>query len=389
MVEIGKRGIDVLLCESTNALSPGFSNSEKYVVDELKREIKIAKGRIFMSIFASNMSRIDEIIRTAIANKRKVVLLGRAMINNVQSSISAGILKVPKSEIISVQDYNDAQYPENQLFFLMTGSQGEEMAALNLIASGKHSSIQFNDRDLVILSSNPIPGNYEQVESLINKLYKTGVNVNINSSEKNLHSTGHATQTESQLLIKLICPKYIVPVHGSFDQMTALRKNGEFSGVPHDNLLVVVNGQKIKLFNNHTAVITDEFVDIYPNFVDSNNKLNKDSVELFNNRLKLSENGIVAVTVKVDKKAKKVLETPLISTKGCFSVTNSKNLIDTIISAIKKNIESAMAAKENNIGDGEIKKIVESTTEYYSWKYKNKKPLVKTIIFTAENPVHL
>jgi ribonuclease J len=366
MTEIGKRGIDILLCESTNALSPGFSNSEKYVVDELKREIKIAKGRIFMSIFASNMNRIDEIIKTAIANKRKVVLLGRAMINNVHSSISTGILKVPKSEIISVQDLNESQLPEDKLFFLMTGSQGEEMAALNLIASNKHSSIQFNDRDLVILSSNPIPGNYEQVENLVNKLYKTGIKVNVNSSEKNIHSTGHATQTESQLLIKLIQPKYIVPVHGSFDQMTALKKNGEFCGVVHENLLVVVNGQKIKLYENHQAYISDEFVDIYPNFIDSNNKLNKDSVELYNNRLKLSENGIVAVAIKVDKKAKKVVDFPHISTKGCFNIANSKHLADIITNSIKQNLESSMTSKETNINDSEIKKIIESTTEFYT-----------------------
>jgi ribonuclease J len=137
MGEVGKRDIDILLCESTNALTPGFSISEKYIIDELRREIKVAKGRIFVTIFASNLNRIEEIIEIAIKNGRKVVLGGRSMVNNVTVTLKLGMLNVSKHDFIEMKDVE--HFNDNELLFLTTGSQGEEMAALNQIANGNHS----------------------------------------------------------------------------------------------------------------------------------------------------------------------------------------------------------------------------------------------------------
>jgi ribonuclease J len=361
MAEIGKRDIDVLLCESTNAQTPGFSVSEKYIIDELRREIKVGQGRIFVTIFASNLNRIEEVIEIAINNKRKIILGGRSMINNVGVSLKLGMLNVSKNNFIEMKDIE--HFPDNELLFLTTGSQGEEMAALNQIANGNHMFIKFKPTDTIIFSSNPIPGNFESVENLLNKLCKSGVKINISTSEKKIHSTGHATQTELQLLIKLINPRYIVPIHGEFKMLTALKRNGEYVGINPNNLLIVVNGQKVKLYSGHKAEATNEFVDIYDNFVDGN-KVDKDISNLLKYRQILSSDGIVSIVLTIDEKNKIIDQLPIFSNRGGFHSQSSTDLISKIIHSIKENVGSILS-NSNIIDEDEIKKNVQSTVEFF------------------------
>jgi ribonuclease J len=361
MAEVGKRDIDILLCESTNAQTPGFSMSEKYIIDELRREIKICKGRIFVSLFASNINRVEEIIEIAINNNRKIILGGRSMVNNVGVTLKLGMLNLSRNEFLEMKDANN--YPDNELLFLTTGSQGEEMAALNQIASGNNNWVKFKPTDTIIFSSNPIPGNYENVENLINKLYHNGVKINVSDSEKKIHSSGHATQTELQLLIKLINPRYIIPIHGEFKMLNALKRSGEYLGMHDDHLLIVVNGQKVRLAPGHKAEVTDDFVEMYDNFVDGD-KINKDIDNLLKYRENLSSDGIISATLMINKQTKKLTQLPIFVIRGSFHSMSSSDLINKISYAVKEAVENLMNSNPS-YNDQDIKKIVASTVDFH------------------------
>jgi ribonuclease J len=361
MADLGRREIDVLLCESTNAETTGFSVSEKNIIAELRRLIYKAKGRIIISTFASNLGRIEEIIEIAVKANRKICLCGRSMETNIETSINVGFLNINKSCFIETRDVNELK--DEEVLILSTGSQGEEMAALNQMAAGKHTWITLKPTDTLILSSNPIPGNFASVETLVNKLYKTGMTIIQNSPERRIHASGHATQTEQQLMFKLINPQYIVPIHGEYKMLRALKNNAIESGVNEQNIIQVVNGQKIELLD-HVARATEDFIDIGEVYVDGN-KINTDSTGVLKYRRVLSQDGVFNVTMLIDRANKRITELPIIATRGSFYAKTSAPLITKIAYSIKDNVEAAMKKKSFNINNNEIRKIAENTTEFF------------------------
>ncbi|MDR0674722.1 MAG: ribonuclease J [Mycoplasmataceae bacterium] len=377
MADLGRREIDVLLCESTNADTPGFSMSEKFIIDELRRLILKAKGRVILSTFASNLGRIEEVIEIAVKAGRKICLCGRSMETNIETSINVGFLNVDNSCFIESRDVD--QYKDNEIIILSTGSQGEEMAALSQMANGKHSWITLKPTDTLILSSNPIPGNYAAVENLVNKFYRTGMVIVQNTSMRKIHASGHATKQEHQLMFKLINPQYIVPIHGEFKMLKALRISAVESGINSANVIQVVNGQKIQLLN-HVATATEEFIDAGEVYVDGN-KINSDSTGVLKYRRVLSQDGIFNVTMLIDRENKRITELPVIATRGSFYAKTSTPLITKIAYSIKENVENAMKRREHIINNNEIRRITENTTEFFIWKNKKKKPLVRTTVF--------
>ncbi|MDR2823427.1 MAG: ribonuclease J [Mycoplasmataceae bacterium] len=377
MAEFGKRDIDVLLCESTNADTLGFSLSEKYIIDELRRIILRTKSRIILSTFASNLGRIEEIIEIGVKAGRKIVLVGRSMETNIETSIKVGFLNVNQSCFVEPRDV--ANYKDEEILILSTGSQGEEMAALNQMSNGKHNWITLKNTDTLILSSNPIPGNFSNVEGLVNRLYKTGMTIIQNTPSHRIHASGHATQVEQQLMFKLINPQFIIPIHGEYKMLKSLKANAIMSGINKDNVIQVVNGQKVALLN-HVAKATEEFVDQGEVYVDGN-KINVDSTGLLKYRRILSQDGVFNITILIDRFKKKILELPVIATRGSFYAKSSTPLITKIAYSIKDNVESAMIKRDHNINNNEIRKIAENTTEFFIWKNKKKRPLVRTTVF--------
>lgn len=361
IAEIGRRDIDVLLCESTNAETPGFSISEKYIVDELRRIISKIRGRVFISTFASNLGRIEEIIEIGIKAGRKICLCGRSMETNIETSIKVGFLNVDKEYFIETRDVE--KYKPEEIMVLLTGSQGEEAAALSQIAKGKHQWIILHPSDTIIMSSNPIPGNFNAVEELANKLSKAGVTIIQNTPKKKIHASGHATQTEQQLMFKLINPQYLIPIHGEFKMLRMLKINAKLAGINENNFIQVVNGQKVTLLN-HVATASNEFIDANEVYVDGN-KINNDTTGLLKYRNVLSQDGIFSVTMLIDRKLRKILDLPVIFTRGSFYAKNSSSLITKIAYSIKENVENAMQRMNHIINNNEIRKIAENTTEYF------------------------
>ncbi len=380
MAELGRRDIDILLCESTNSETQGFSVSEKYIINEIKKIIDNAKGRVFLSTFASNLGRIEEIIEIAIKNNRKICLIGRSMITNIETSIDVGFLNVSDDWFIEAREIE--KYPDNEVLVLCTGSQGEEMAALNQMAMGKHAWITFKPTDILIMSSNPIPGNYESVEKLLNKLSRKNITIITNRQEQKLHASGHATETEQQLMFKLINPLYLIPIHGEYKMLKALRKNASNAGINPDNVIQVTNGQKIELLN-HVAKATNDFVDIYDVYVDGNN-INSDSDGLLKYRRILSQDGVFNITLLIDRKNKKVIDNPVVSTRGCIYAKSHYGLITKISYTIKTNIEELMNKQQSPINNNEIRKICENVAGSFIWRHKKKRPLIRTTIFDVD-----
>ena len=378
--KFGNTDVDLLICESTNAETPGFAPSEKYVIDELSNIISSCPGRIFVSTFSSNLQRIEEVIEIAIRAKRKICLLGRSINSNVNISIDIGFLNISKELIIQARELKDFQ--DKEILILCTGSQGEEMAALNKIAQGQNPWITLKPTDTIIFSSSPIPGNYESVEQLVNRLYMCGVQIKTNSKETKLHSSGHATQIEHQLLFKLTNPQYLIPIHGEFKMLRALKQSAIDSGIHQDNIFQITNGQIVEIID-HKLYQTSDSVDVEEVYV-NNGKIDNNLIGMLNYRRILSEDGIFSVTLLIDTKNMRQVSVPSITTKGSFLVKNSQALVTKISYSIKERIDKILA-KSSYINIAYIRKTIASVVHFFIWSNKRKKPLVRTCIIDVSS----
>ena len=359
--EIAQRKIDILLCETTNAQAQGFGQSEKYILDEVKRQIANAKGRVFVTTFASNLHRIENIIEIAINLKRKICIIGKSMDANIKASIQIGLLKTYKHDFVEPVDIKNT--PDKELLIILTGSQGEPTAVLNMMATGKYPHIILKPSDLLLMSSNPIPGNYQQVEQLLNRLYKTGIHIVVNNPKHKLHISGHATQTELALMVKLINPKYIIPIHGEYKMLSAMEANVQFLGLEKENYLQISNGQIVEILN-HKVTVTNHFIDTNEVYVDDN-KMNIDSSKVMSARRILGSDGIFNVTIVLDRSKGKVIGLPMVITRGCFYVNAYISLVKKICYSIKENLEKQMTKIAKPLNNLQIRKIVSETISYF------------------------
>src|SRR5574344_774048 len=263
MAAIGNEGVTLLLSDSTNALIPGFSNSES-VVDEALAEIFAGtKSRLILATFASNIYRLTHIVETCKENNRKIAVCGRSINTNIEIAIECGYIK-DKDIFITSDEAN--KLPPSKVCLLCTGSQGEPLAALSRIANGNDRNITLMKDDTVIFSSSPIPGNAMSINRIINKLYLKGAKVYTNTTEYDVHTSGHAKQDELKLLLRLIRPKYLMPMHG---EHRMLKKHAELAiecDVPEENTFVLKNGDILALkdetvYRKGSILINDIYVD--------------------------------------------------------------------------------------------------------------------------------
>ncbi len=375
MMQIGMRGIDVLLCESTSSEVPGFSESEKYIIKNIEDYIKAAPGRVFVSTFSSNLSRIEEIIVIAINLNKKVAIMGKSMEANVKISRRLGYLKAKDSDFIQSKDIKN--YPDNEILVILTGSQGEPTAALNMMAQGKHSKISLKPNDTVILSSNPIPGNFAQVETLINNLYRHGVIVRENHPDKKIHSSGHATRSEQQLLIRGINSRYLVPIHGEYKMLKTLKKNATDLGYDEKDIIIVRNGDVLQLKDKkltHLVGVRKAYEPVLVNGVE----VSAHTKQLLSERNQLSNDGIVNVVLQYSIKNSKVYDTT-ISTRGCFYASDNIQLLNRLLGSIKKEFNSSIKMDNFQFTDSSINEIRKKLFEIVKtsiWRIKKKNPII-------------
>ena len=346
MAEIGKKGVRLLMSDSTNALSPGISLSES-IVDENLGEIfsNNKNNRIILATFASNIYRLKNIIEICRENKRKVALFGRSMDTSIDIAIKCGYIR-DKNIIISAEEANEL--PPSKVCLLCTGSQGEPLAALSRIANGSHKQIKLLPNDVVIFSSSPIPGNSSSVSATINKLYLKGVKVYTNGEENDIHSSGHANQEELKLMIRLFNPEYFAPYHGEYRMLKTHTDLAVLCNIPRKNTFILNNGDILELtkddIKKHGHIEAD---DIY---VDGS-RIGDVSSIVIKDRILMSNNGILSIIANIDFKKRLLLSTPLVTTRGYILVNESGELIRDVENYSKEIINKKLKDKKANQND--------------------------------------
>lgn len=348
MAEIGKKGVKLLLSDSTNALSPGISISESVVDENLGEIFKNNKDkRIILATFASNIYRLKHIIETCKENKRKVALFGRSMDTSIDIAIKCGYIK-DKNIIITPEEANKLE--PSKVCLLCTGSQGEPLAALSRIASGSHRQIKLIPNDIVIFSSSPIPGNSMSVSKTINKLYLKGVKVYTHGVDLDIHSSGHANQEELKLMLRLFMPEYFAPYHGEYRMLKTHADLAIECGIPKQNTFILQNGEilninKLGIKKQGRVVADDIYVD--------GSRIGDVSNIVIKDRILMSNNGILAIILNIDSKNKVLLNTPLVTTRGYILVNENLDLIKEIEIYSKKIVNNKL--KESKVNFNEIK----------------------------------
>ena len=371
MAEIGKRGVTLLLSDSTNALNEGMSASESKVDDALSEIFKREKGRIIIATFASNIYRLKHIVDTCKRNGRKITTFGRSMENNIEISIQGGYIK-NKDIFISADEAN--HLPPEKVCLLCTGSQGEPLAALSRIADGSHKQIKLQQDDIVIFSSSAIPGNAISISRTINKLYLKGVKVYTNTSLNDIHTSGHGSEEELKLMIRLMKPKYFMPFHGEYRMLKRHADIGVLCGIPKENTFVLGNGDVLSMYKGKitkTGVI--QAGDVY---VDGN-RIGDVGAVVIKDRKIMANDGIVVMIANIDVKNAKLLGKVNITTRGFVLVNENEALLKDLEAISKKAILSKL---HNSISFTDIKTEVTNVLTSYIQEKTGRRPIILPVI---------
>jgi ribonuclease J len=307
---LGDEGVDLFLCDSTNADVPGVSPSEASLGPAIEAAIGQASGRAFVACFASNVHRVQQIIDGAVAHGRRVCLIGRSMLRNMEIATDLELLSVPDGVMVALDDVEDV--PEDKLLVVCTGSQGEPMAALSRIARGEHRTFQMRSTDTVILSSSLIPGNEHAVFGVVNRLRRAGIQV-IDNRNANVHVSGHAFAGELLFLYNAVRPSNVMPVHGEWRHLRANAALAEKTGVAHDAVVVTENGITVDLVDGR-AVISGR-VEVGRAYVDGVATGDIEQPTLAD-RLVLGEGGFISITVAIDSTTGRAVAPPTLSGRG-------------------------------------------------------------------------
>ncbi len=238
LAEIGRKGVMLLMSDSTNSERKGFTRSESTIGEVFDELFMHCQKRIVVATFASNVHRVQQIIDASVENNRKVAICGRSMVKMIETACELGYMNIPKNTLIDIDMIKS--YPDEALTIITTGSQGEPMSALTRMAAGEHKKVEITPNDLIIISANPIPGNEKFVSKVIDDLMQIGAEV-IYSSLADIHVSGHGCQEEQKLMLSLIKPKYFMPVHGEYRQLIAHAETAEKLGIPHENIFIMKN----------------------------------------------------------------------------------------------------------------------------------------------------
>lgn len=378
MARIGEDGVTLLMSDSTNALVPGFSTSESDVDEALSDIIRGCKGRIILATFASNIYRVIHIIETCRKNNRKIAAFGRSMINSIEIAKSCGLIK-DKSIFITSDEANKSK-PQN-VCLLCTGSQGEPLAALSRIANGTDSNITLMPDDTVIFSSSPIPGNAMNINRVINKLYLKGAKVFTTSNENDIHTSGHAKQDELKLLLRLMKPKFFMPVHGEYRMLKAHADLAKECGMDDTNTFVLKNGDMLSLVNGHVK-LSEKNVPINDIYVDGK-RIGDIGSSVIRDRKTMSTDGVLVVILNIDSNRKRLMLDPNVTTRGFVVVNENQELISNIQRKVKGIVLSEF--KKNSLNVTDLKNRIILELKSYIIDSTGRRPIIIPMILDSKS----
>jgi len=370
--QLGKMGVVLLMAESTNALQPGYTMSEKTVGETLDNLFAKAKGRVIVATFASNIHRVQQIANASIKNGRKIAFSGRSMekINEVARTLE--YLFIPEEMIIDLNDIK--KYPNERITIITTGSQGEPMAALTRIAAATHRSIQIEKGDTVIISATPIPGNQKAVSNVINDLTEKGANVIYKAIEA-IHVSGHACEQELRMIHALLKPKFFIPIHGEYKHLISHAKIAENMGMDKENIFVLETGDVFE-FNRAKAQISGK-APVGRVLIDGIGVGDVGNIVL-RDRKNLAEDGIITVVIAIDREKRTILSGPDIITRGFVYVRDSEELIRDIRRIVVKSVQRCL---DNEVTQwSEIKNTIRREVDTFVYTKMKRKPMVLPVI---------
>ncbi len=372
LAELGKKEVLVMLSDSTNAERPGFTLSEKVVGETIQEIFRVSDGRIIIATFASNVHRIQQVIDAAALHGRKVAVIGRSMVNVVGISRELGYLNVPDKTIIEVEEISN--YPEEKLVLLTTGSQGEPMSALTRISVSEHKKVEVIPGDTVVIAATPIPGNEKLVSRTINNLFKRGAKVYY-ESVSGVHVSGHGSQEELKIMLNLLKPKFLIPVHGEYRHLVHHAELAEKVGISPKNVFVSDNGSILEFTANTGRKVGR--VSVGNVLVDGLGVGDVGNIVLRDRRI-LSQDGILIVVIAIDKESNRVLAGPDIVSRGFVYVRESEKLIEEAKSQVAHALESTSAEKMGEWST--VKNIVRDVLNKFFWEKTRRRPMILPII---------
>ena len=368
--ELGKKGVLALLCDSTNAVRPGFTPSEKTVgkaFDNIFADHK--NNRIIVATFASNVDRVQQVINSAAKYGRKVVVEGRSMVNVIGTASELGYISIPEGTLIDIDQLKN--YPDEQTVLITTGSQGESMAALSRMASSTHKKVSIKPNDVIILSSNPIPGNEKAVSKVVNELSMKGAEVICEDT----HVSGHACQEEIKLMYALVRPKYSIPVHGEYRHLMAQKNLVQAMGMPKENIVIMSSGDVVEVGQESCKIV--DHVQSGAILVDGLGVGDVGNIVL-RDRQNLAQNGIIVVVLTLEKFSNQLLAGPDIVSRGFVYVRESEDLMEEARRIVSDAVQDCLDRKINDWG--KIKNIIRDSLSDFLWKRMKRNPMILPII---------
>ncbi len=368
--ELGKKGVLALMCDSTNAIRPGFTMSERTVgrtFDSIFAEHK--NNRILVATFASNVDRVQQIINSAYKYGRKVVVEGRSMVNVIGTASELGYINIPEGTLIDIEHLKN--YKKEDTVLITTGSQGESMAALSRMAASLHKKVSIMPGDVVILSSTPIPGNEKAVSKVINELSMKGAEVIFQDT----HVSGHACQEEIKLMYSLIRPKYAIPVHGEYRHLMAQKGLAESMGIPKENVIIMSSGDVVEIGDEGYKIA--DHVQAGGILVDGLGIGDVGNIVL-RDRQNLAQNGIIIVVLTLEKYSNQLMAGPDIVSRGFVYVRESEDLMDEAQKIVDVAVQDCL---RRHVSDwGKIKNIIRDSLSDFLWKKMKRNPMILPII---------
>ena len=372
--ELGKKGVLLFMCESTNAERAGHSPSEKSVGRSLEYIFTLNKDkRIVIATFSSNVHRVQQIIDASVRHSRKVAITGRSMLNIVGAAVELGYMNLPQGALIDINEIK--RYKPEEITVITTGSQGEPMSALFRMAAGDHSQITLGAKDLVVLSSSPIPGNEKLISRIVNELVNHGVSV-LRDSAFEVHVSGHAYRDELKLLTSLVKPKFFMPIHGEYRHLAANKELAEEVGIDSSRIIISDVGKVIELDKksakfNGTVASGKVLVDGY-GVGDVGNIV-------LNDRRHLSQDGLIVVVAAIDRISGMLISGPEIVSRGFVYVREAEELIEEIREIAAESIERCYS-KSRRPDRIELKNTLKDDLAKYLYQRTKRKPMILPVI---------